>query len=217
MLRSVPSRRGTIRADETYHGVAAQHRGSLESVAYQRHKKVINNRIFNVFDVTSAGEHSRLSTSKLLRELRGLLREDGNGISLLVFVMQGRITDRAQECYNLFYHTLCKEQVKIVMVVTGLEGGGIDPTHPASVLNWFSRNEPYFTRNGMVFSGADCLTAMKGKLRNGTHIYEDAYKASKWRFERLIMKNYDRTPKDIDWADNQSSLPSVFGFFCCQY
>jgi hypothetical protein len=132
--------------------------------------------------------------------------------------MQGRITDRAQESYDLFCHTLCKGQVKIIMVVTGLEGGGIDPTNPASVKDWLSRNKPSFTRNGMEFFKIDCLTAILGKkLENDTYLYQEAYTASKKGLEKLILKQCAKTPKDIDWSDDQSTLSWLLERLGCSW
>jgi hypothetical protein len=176
---------------------------------YRKHTKLIDERIFNIFEVASVNHDSDLMGNKFsnreverhINDLRYQLKQDGEGVHLLVFVLQGRITDRVQQCYEMFYNGIFNQAVPIVIAITGMENelsryinedmDNKNPNEqPVRKDDWWSRNKQSFINNGLFFKDHACLVATKGRrLENDEHIFEDLYNLSKRRFEELIRKN----------------------------
>jgi hypothetical protein len=89
--------------------------------------------------------------------IKGLAKD---GISLLVFVMRGRLGDTAVKNYRLFYKGICKEKVPIVLVATALEG-------EEKMGAWWRENKGEFQKQNIRFNGQACVTTTKGKMKSG--------------------------------------------------
>ena len=122
-----------------------------------------------------------------IEELYQLIRQLDDGVTLLVFVMRGRIKATTEDNYRLFYDIFCDKQVPIVMVVTGLEE--LD-----DMGQWWFENKPAFDQYKMSFKAVACITATKGKCRKGVYSYGVEYEESKLKVEDLIHRHYMWVP-----------------------
>jgi hypothetical protein len=102
-------------------------------------------------------------------------------LHLLVYVMQGgQIPSTAQKDYHIYFDLVCRRQVPIVAVITGLENRG------PSMDKWWSENKSAFDLQDMSFHGHACITATKGKKSRR----QDLYETSKQEVERLLSGPY---------------------------
>ncbi|TFK17258.1 hypothetical protein FA15DRAFT_650474 [Coprinopsis marcescibilis] len=108
-----------------------------------------------------------------LQELSNRL--DGR-INLLVYCIRGkRLRQVIMDNYDLFYNRICRRNVPIVLVVTGLEN------EPGDMDIWWQRNAQEFTDYGMDFTGYACITATRGKAikgEDGRFMFDEEYKNS---------------------------------------
>jgi len=128
-------------------------------------------------------------------KLRTLIKDLGkDGLSLLIFVMRGRLGDTAMKNYRLFYKGICKEEVPIVLVVTALEG-------EEEIDAWWRENKGDFQKQKMRFNGQACVTTTKGKVKLGRHIFEEEYEESRRKVRKLISDSTLAEP----WKTNPIS------------
>lgn len=89
-----------------------------------------------------------------LQDLVGNL--SAGGLSLLVYCIRGsRYRDILKVNYDLFWGIICRGEVPIVLVVTGLE-------NEVPMDGWWDENEKQFTRRDMKFSGHASLSRLFG-------------------------------------------------------
>ena len=156
---------------------------------HRSYEKRICETSFRVFDTVglNEGAEGTVDAATAIVELYKLITGLENGVSLLVYVMRApRITTTRKKNYELF-RTLCDETVPIVMVVTGLED-------MQDMDQWWRDNKVAFDKCNMVFHDVACVTATKGKYRNGAYVYEDEFVFSKKKLEAFIGRYYSRTP-----------------------
>jgi hypothetical protein len=156
---------------------------------HEFYEKRINGSTFRVFDTVGLNEGTAgtVTAPKAIAGLYNLIAQLDDGVSLLVYVMRApRIRATTQKNYDLF-RMLCDGEVPIVMAVTGLED--MD-----NMDEWWGNNKEAFHRCNMLFQGVACITATRGKLRNGSYVYEAEFAGSKEKLEMLIGNNYSRTP-----------------------
>ncbi|KAH7888530.1 hypothetical protein F5I97DRAFT_1853337 [Phlebopus sp. FC_14] len=82
--------------------------------------------------------------------------------------------------WRLFHEVICAKEVPIVIVVTGLED-------EECMDNWWFQNRDKFFAYGMTPEDYACITATKGKLKNGRHMFEEEYAESRDKVQRIIM------------------------------
>ena len=112
--------------------------------------------------------------------LHKLTSQLNDGISLLVLVMRApRITVLTQQNYIMFRDIICKKEVPIVIVITGLE-------YEESMDGWWETNHEAFDKYGMHFGGHACITATRGSREVR---FEDEYEASKKKVQELIDRS----------------------------
>jgi GTP-binding protein EngB required for normal cell division len=151
-----------------------------------RYEKDIGGRRLHIFDTVGLNEGAvgTMSAAKAIEELYRLMLGLDDGVSLLVYVMRGpRIKGPFRKNYKLFYEIFCRKKVPIVLVITGLE-------QEDDMDDWWKRNEAEFVKEGMAFSGAACITAIKGK--NNTYAQE--FEESREKVEKLILGHCAQTP-----------------------
>jgi hypothetical protein len=131
------------------------------------------NDLVHICDTTGLNE-SRVG--KLIRDLA-----HSGGIDLLVFVVRGGpgVTSSTVRNCELFYEAICRKEVPIVVVITGLE-------YEQDMDVWWKRNEQAFRGYGMVFHGHACITAIRGKKIFGRTSAPKEYDRSKKTLEDLI-------------------------------
>jgi len=129
------------------------------------------------------GNRSEVVTKQAVGNLHGLIQRLEDGVSLLVFCVRGpRINDTVIENYRIFHSVFCQRKVPVVLVVTGLE-----QEEPMDA--WWPANEAIFRRQEILFAGHACVTATKGKVKSGKHIYEEEYEESRKKVRKLISGN----------------------------
>jgi tRNA U34 5-carboxymethylaminomethyl modifying GTPase MnmE/TrmE len=154
------------------------------------YEKTIKGAAFKVFDTAGLNEApgGTVSPRQAMDNLYKLMNQVDDGVSLLVYVMRGpRIKESAQMNYKMFFEGFCRKKVPIVIVITGLEV-------KEEMDEWWEENKNEFDLNKMSFSGSACITAIKGKLKNGKHLYETEYAESKKKVEELIYTKHSPTP-----------------------
>jgi hypothetical protein len=157
--------------------------------AHNSYEKHICETSFRVFDTVGLNEGAAgaMDAATAIEELYKLITGLENGVSLLVYIMRApRITATGRKNYELF-RSLCDGTVPIVMVVTGLED-------MQDMDEWWSDNQHAFDKCNMSFRDVACVTGTKGRFRNGAHIFEDEFAASKEKLEKVIGGNYSRKP-----------------------
>ncbi|KAF7978163.1 hypothetical protein HWV62_1346 [Athelia sp. TMB] len=145
---------------------------TFESKSYDvtiRDKKV---RLWDTVGLNE-GDQGKVDPKRAIASLYSLTTHLQNGVSLLVYcIARGRITRTTVTNYLMFYEGVCQTQVPIVLVITGLEH------QEPNMDSWWKDNEQAFTNEKMEFAGHACITATKGKLRNGTYTYAAEYMES---------------------------------------
>jgi len=160
----------------------------------ERYSMKIEGKLFEVYDTVglSEGDSGTISASEAIGNLYELIRELHGGVSLLVYVLRGpRLRTAARKNYNMFYEIFCKKQVPIVIVITGLE-------EQKDMPGWWNRNQMHFTNQKMIFEGAACVTATRGK----DGVYEREYMESRERLKRLVL----RQCADEPWCPPTSNV-----------
>jgi GTPase Era involved in 16S rRNA processing len=141
-------------------------------------------RLFDTVGLNE-GKQGTVSPTEAVVNLYKLIRSLEDGVNLLVYCVRGpRIRETMVNNYKMFYSVFCKEQVPIVLVVTGLE-------NEESMETWWDENQSAFTEHGMHFSGHVCGTATKGKNNH----FADEYKETSAESSRLI----ERMPLAEPW------------------
>jgi GTPase SAR1 family protein len=141
----------------------------------------------NIYDTAGLNEtkFGTVPAAIALKNLYELVSNLESGVSLLVFVMRGRITDAASKNYKLFWEGLCQENVPIVICVTGLEEmEDLDQW-------WNEETEADFREEGMLFRNHACITSTKGRLlkKGQGFVYQEEYDGSIEKVKELIAKN----------------------------
>ncbi|KIK68425.1 hypothetical protein GYMLUDRAFT_35838, partial [Collybiopsis luxurians FD-317 M1] len=144
----------------------------------------IDGKKYQFFDTSGLDEGSMgtVVTKDALVKLYQLLRDLQDGISLLVYCMRGpRITETLERNYRVFYEGFCNRNVPVVIVVTGLEDQEPD------METWWDQNKKAFGDYDMHFNGHACITATRGKMRNGQYRNQAEYDESKEILRDLIV------------------------------
>lgn len=145
--------------------IAGQHRTHISNDAlgctfqYQRHIVVLDGMPFALWDTTGLDEGSegRVPAKQAESNLRALMRglADSGGIHLVIYCIRGtRLTKALKHNYDLFYTAICRKEVPVALVVTGLEHQQRD------METWWEENEAALQRCGMGFDGHACVTTL---------------------------------------------------------
>ena len=129
----------------------------------------IGDLVYNVYD-TPGLDALGLGTDPVTKLIVGMQ----DGVHLLVFCMQGRITGDAVAIYKHFSRSLL-EKVPVIIVITGLEHE--DPMH-----SWWTKNQAAFDDYDMLFTDYACVTTLRGK----GSVFAAQYEESKKIVSRLI-------------------------------
>jgi len=101
----------------------------------------------------------------------------------LMFCMRGpRIKNVMHQNWKLFNDILCKKEVPIVLVVTGLE-------NEENMDGWWWTNKEAFEAQGIRPDGTACITAIRGRtLRDGiSHAFDEQYDESRAKLATLML------------------------------
>ena len=163
-------------------------RSDAKGVTFEhtRYEKDIGGCRLNIFDTVglNEGADGTMSAAKAIEELYRLMLGLDDGVSLLVYVMRGpRLKRSFRKNYQLFYEIFWKKKVPIVLVITGLE-------QEDDMDDWWKRKKAEFVKEKMTFSGAACITAIKGKHNTFAKEFEE----SREKVEKLILGHCAQTP-----------------------
>jgi len=111
---------------------------------------LIGELVYNVYD-TPGLDALGLGTDPVTK----LIRDMHDGVDLLVFCLQGRITEDTVAIYKHFSWPLLVN-VPVIAVITGLE-------HEDPMQSWWTKNQAAFKRHGMSFADCACVTTLRGK------------------------------------------------------
>jgi hypothetical protein len=163
--------------------------------------KNIGGEQFNIWDIAGPNEGcgGRVQTATAIEDLWWLINRLENGVSLLVFVIRGRITERVYRNYKLFYETFCEEAVRIVLVIASMD-------NEKNQEGCWTHQEGFYTDYRMKFDGYAYVTAFKGK--EGRH--QEEYDRTKTMIEKLIVENSKGQPWKVD---RESWFQRVVGKF----
>ena len=126
---------------------------------------------FRIFDTVGLNEGTAgtVALEVAVERLFGLIQNLDHGVNLLVYVMHApHVKDTVQKNYKMFSELFFQGRVPVVIVITGLE-------NEDDMDVWWDQNWGPFRDNGMIFSGYACITATKGKYKNGGHMFEEKY------------------------------------------
>jgi len=143
------------------------------------------------------GEKGSVAAKDAVVQVYRLIQSlEKDGVSLLVFCVRGpRIRESTIKNYQLFYSAFCMAKVPIVLVVTGLEN-----EEPMDA--WWRKNKEAFDIQGMQFNGHACVTATKGRMKQGRYIHADEYEESRVEVRKLILDARHTVPwkmKRVPW------------------
>jgi len=138
------------------------------------------------------GDQGRVPKNEAIVQLFTLIKRLEDGVSLLVFVMRGRIKESTISNWRLFQEVICKSQVRTVIVITGLEGED-------DMDDWWFNNKEAFRGYGIRPDGHACITATRGRRRpSGVFTLQEEYDESKHKVERLIRSTFLQSPWKMD-------------------
>jgi len=117
-----------------------------------------------------------VSSQAAVQNLLNLVKD--HGVNLLIYCIRERLPNITRVNYDLFWETICRKEVPILLVVTGLEG-----KHDMN--EWWRENQKTIRAMKMSFDGHACITSWKGR----GDIYEKEYKASAEEVWKLVRKH----------------------------
>jgi GTPase Era involved in 16S rRNA processing len=149
------------------------------------------------------GEQGAAPDFQAAGQLYGLLRKLKDGVSLLIFCIRApRINDVAKRNWDLFRDVICQDKVNTVIVVTHLEAED-------SMDEWWKSNISRFMRYRICPTyinddepGVACITASKGKMKNGRYTFQEEYDESRAKVRRLVVDFHMPTPwkvESVEW------------------
>ncbi|KAF5366132.1 hypothetical protein D9757_010947 [Collybiopsis confluens] len=144
---------------------------------------IIEQKEYNLFDTIgldrgNSDQENKEKENKLTDLIRGLL----GGVSLLVYCMRGPSHPQTREQnYVFMYNELCRKNVRIAIVVTGLE----DLQDMDSNSWWNNSNEDVLTEYSSHRRAY--ITATRGRWGDGKYSKQAEYNASKAPLRDLIV------------------------------
>ncbi|KDQ62067.1 hypothetical protein JAAARDRAFT_189442 [Jaapia argillacea MUCL 33604] len=165
----------------------------------------------NLFETAGLNEGvgGTVGSHKAVAKLYTLLRDLHGGVSLLVYVVRGRITDSTIVNYRLFYEAICGREVPLVLLATGVE-------NEDSPDRWLRETLQECRRASIDIASdsAAWVTPIKGKRDyNGNHIFQREYDASIQTVRNLIHDRSSIDPWKVDlttWFTSiLKSLPNL--------
>ncbi|OAX37961.1 hypothetical protein K503DRAFT_201525 [Rhizopogon vinicolor AM-OR11-026] len=153
---------------------------------HQAYELPVHDRNFTIYDTAGLNEGDRGTVNRaaamaaLYRLITGL---DG-GINLLVFCMRGpRIKKATHENWKVFHEIICKKEVPMVLVVTGLE-------NEENMDEWWWTNRGTFEEQGIRPDATACITATRGRvLKDGSRAFDEQYEESRAKVMTTIINN----------------------------
>ncbi|KAF5371081.1 hypothetical protein D9757_010789 [Collybiopsis confluens] len=181
-----------------------------------RYRFQLNDTTYSIFDLVGLDEGRSFSLPEAKKTLQALLGNFSNKSStrlhlLVLCIRAPRITDVVANNYKLFYQTVCKRQVPIVTIITGLENNR--PT----MEDWWSDNRAAFTPYRMKFQDHACITATKGRRLADAQgfVYEKEYNDSVKAVQKLVVENTSILDEGWEYDARQFNMlwGEIFNFY----
>jgi 50S ribosome-binding GTPase len=176
------------------------------------HTVNIQGSVFNIYDTAGLdeGDKGTVPKNEAIVQLFRLLKSLDTGVNLLVFCMRGpRIKEAAHKNWRLFHEIMCRNQVPIIIAITGLE-------QEEPMDEWWVQNKGAFQNYGMNAQGVGCITATRGKRsKSGGYRFDDEYEESKEKMWRLLRAHHLETPwvmQPIEWFSTIVNVTYSSGF-----
>jgi len=99
-----------------------------------------------------------------------------HSVNLVIYCIRGRLVDIVRINYGLFWNIICRKEVPILLVVTGLEG-----EHDMD--EWWKANQKTIVKMDMSFHGYACVTTTRGRHDAYKKEYEESAKKV-WKLVR---------------------------------
>ena len=121
-------------------------------------------------------EDGTVSSQEAVQNLLNLVKD--HGVNLLIYCMRERFPNIIRVNYDLFWGIICRKEVPIVLVVTGLEGKD-------DMDEWWRENQQTIKKMKMSFVGHACITSWKGRKNR----YEKECKESAEEVWKLVREH----------------------------
>ncbi|OJA18650.1 hypothetical protein AZE42_11682 [Rhizopogon vesiculosus] len=156
---------------------------------HQAYELPVHDRNFTIYDTAGLNEGDRgtVNRAAAMAALYKLITGMNGGINLLVFCMRGpRIKRATHENWKVFHEIICKREVPMVLVVTGLE-------NEENMDEWWRTNRGTFGAQGILPDATVCITATRGRaLKDGRHAFDEQYEESRAKVMTTIINNVFR-------------------------
>lgn len=170
--------------------------GSTSVVSPTACQKTISGLRCQVFDTGGLNKPGKTTwrrkdkTKLARRQLERIIEE--TKFNLFVYVMSApQIPRTAQQNYRILYDLAGPKRVPIVVVITRLED------RDGTMDQWWTENKLAFDQRDLIFDGHACITAWKGKLKDGKYTNQDLYNVSKQKVEQLISNSCREASKMV--------------------
>lgn len=159
-------------------------------------------RKYCIWDTAGLNEDAAGSVSpeQAVNKLLELTQNIQGRLHLLLYCIRAtRYHKVIKDNYDLFCDMVAQRKVPIVLVVTGCE-------HFEDMNMWWKENKFMFDRHKLTFSEVVCITATRGRLKDGEWTYEEQYLESQSLLRDVIPghcmdKGYVVPPTKEKWTE----------------
>ncbi|KAF5371090.1 hypothetical protein D9757_010798 [Collybiopsis confluens] len=169
------------------HAIATDNAAEAPRFQAKPYQVQVKDNSFSIFDLTGLSNKHSYSPAAARTALDTFLQDfskKGMRLHLLVQCIRApRFAKILEIEYTLFHHTICKQQVPIVTIITGLED------YEPDMESWWKNNHDTFDSHHMTFAGHACITATRGRQRAAGFAYEQEYNQSVGIVRDLLCQN----------------------------
>lgn len=148
---------------------------------------------YNLYDTVGLSEGSvgTRTQAQAIKQLLQLLKSLGDGVSLLIFVIErGRIKKSLEDNYKLFIDTICMKKVPVVLAITHCEMENEPGT-------WWKENKEHFDKYRMTFNAVVSGTALHPN--SAPKVMQSAIKEMNTSTVRDVLKAIDLNSLVTPW------------------
>lgn len=160
---------------------------------YHCYQVLLDDLSVNLWDTVGLDEGTegtvpaRQAENSLKAVLRHITR--WNGIDLLLYCVRGtRVRQALLRNYNIFYAAICRKQVPVALVVTGLEN------YDGDMEAWWTEHEKDLIKHGMRFDAHACVTT----IQTDHPAIQNRLKQSRDVLRNLVQAKFGATTWRVD-------------------